>query len=195
MSAEHHERNADGHRKQNPVVHPDDIVAVLGDSRQKTDLPGLGPAENLGPRLRRDQRGPERREARPDRVQAYAHADCISVTLSQAFGASGHPAPPSNPPRPDNRRRGETLTNEKFSPPSRPQSRSAPAPGERGAFFANTNAERRPAFGRADNFVLGGPLRRPQYGMRPPGLRLPRASRRLVGDALWMMSGANRRGR
>jgi hypothetical protein len=51
--------------------------------------------------------------------------------------------------------------------------------GERGGFFANTDADRRIAFGGVDNFVLGGAPRRPQYGMKPPGRGLSRATRRL----------------
>ncbi len=49
-------------------MHPDDIVAILGDGRQKAYLAGFGSPENLRLRPWRNEPGRERREARPDRV-------------------------------------------------------------------------------------------------------------------------------
>ena len=51
----------------------------------------------------------------------------------------------------------------------KPEARAKRA--KRGAFVAIPDAGRCAAFAGADNFVLGGPHLRPQYGRRPPGLR------------------------
>jgi hypothetical protein len=59
------------------------------------------------------------------------------------------------------------LTNEKFFPLAHSQSQSAATRGRRGAFSANARADQRAAFGGGTNFVLGGLLRRSQYGVKP----------------------------
>jgi hypothetical protein len=101
----------------------------------------------------------------------------------------------SNPLRRDNRRRGETLTNEKFfarSPAKSPGTNM----GDRSAFFANTHADQRAAFGGGGNFVLGGPPPRPQYGVKPLPAQAVARDAAPQEDATWTMRGANRhRGR
>jgi len=56
--------------------------------------------------------------------------------------------------------------------------------GVRGAFLANAKARRRAAFDGSDNFVLGAPPPRPQYGVKPPRLRLSCAMRRQWGRVM-----------
>jgi hypothetical protein len=51
--------------------------------------------------------------------------------------------------------------------------------GERGGFSPILTPIDGSLLAASTIFVLGGPPRRPQYGMKPPGLRLSRATRRL----------------
>ena len=91
----------------------------------------------------------------PDLFSSLSHASGVS--------AARNPTPPRIRRKGDNRRRGETLTNEKFSrPPSRkvdPRRYAASA-----ARFRHRRADRPAAFGDGGNFALGGAPRRPQYG-------------------------------
>jgi uncharacterized phage infection (PIP) family protein YhgE len=76
---------------------------------------------------------------------------------------------PSIPAPRDNRRRGESLTNEKFFSSASAPSPTAAMQGSLTHFLVLTWADQRVNGDKFDNFVLGGRPRRSQYGDMPPG--------------------------
>jgi hypothetical protein len=86
----------------------------------------------------------------------------VSFALAHGVRAIDRKASdPSIPTQRNNRRRGKAMTNEKFSSIGSEQSSRRECRG-----FLTTFSELRIAcsFGKSDNFVLGVPRYRPQYG-------------------------------